>query len=148
MGWLLTQIISRRGPGSLRRTLQLNGWVEGTSNSRGGVPRITFPVDVDGFQVLRMEVGMTLEGFSNRSAFLVAVFESLRRATARPLQLDLIKQYLSAGMLHGYLFAPRPPDSVTLAVSVVEGVICATLSFGERSSSYPDVLSRSRCTFR
>jgi insulysin len=117
IGFVLSQIISRRGPGSLRSFLEKFGWVP--NGSTKGVPRITFPVDVTGFQILRMEIGLTLDGFANRSAVVAAVFESLRTVLSRPLQLDLIKQFLSAGLLHGYLFAPRPPDAVTLAVDAL-----------------------------
>jgi len=114
VGFLLTQIISRRGPGSLCFFLEKFGWAQ--KGGSKGVPRITFPVDVSGFQVLRMEIGLTLDGFANRSAVVSAVFEGIRKVIEKPLQLDLIKQYLAAGLLHGYLFAPRPPDAITLAV--------------------------------
>ena len=114
LGFILTQIISRRGPGSLRLFLEKLGWVPKASSK--GVPKITFPIDVSGFQVLRMEIGLTLDGFGNRSALVSAVFESIRKVIEKPLQLDLIKQYLSAGLLHGYLFAPRPADAITLSV--------------------------------
>ncbi|KAL7538681.1 hypothetical protein ACHAWF_006181 [Thalassiosira exigua] len=114
LGFVLTQMLSRRGPGSLRYFFEKFGWAaKGGSN---GVPRISFPVDTTGFQILRMEIGLTLDGFANRSAVLGAVFESIRKVIETPLQLDLIKQYLAAGLLHGYLFAPRPPDAITLAV--------------------------------
>lgn len=114
VGFVLSQIICRRGPGSLRSLLEDINWAP-TVGSKG-VPRLSFPVDVSGFQVLRMELCLTLEGFSNRSAVVSAVFESLRKVIEKPLQLDLIKQYLSAGLIHGYLLAPRPPDAITLAV--------------------------------
>ena len=114
LGFVLTQIISRRGPGSLRLFLEKLGWVP--KGSSKGIPRISFPVDVSGFQILRMEIGITLDGFSNRSAVVNAVFESIRKVIEQPLQLDLIKQYLTAAVLHGYLLAPRPPDAITLAV--------------------------------
>ena len=114
LGFVLTQIIGRRGPGSLRFFLEKYGWAP--KGGTKGVPRITFPVDVNGFQVMRMEVGLTLEGFSQRSAVVSAVFESIRKDIEKPLPVDLIKQYLAAGLLHGYLFAPRPADAITLAV--------------------------------
>ncbi|KAL9191516.1 hypothetical protein ACHAXT_001222 [Thalassiosira profunda] len=117
LGFVLTQIISRRGPGSLRFFLEKFGWApKGTSR---GVPRISFPVDVSGFQILRMEIGLTLDGFANRSAVISAVFESLRKDIERSLKPELIKQSLAAGLLHGYLFAPRPPDSITMAVDAL-----------------------------
>jgi insulysin len=63
-----------------------------------------------------MELGLTLEGFSNRSAVAAAFFESIRTSIRSDLQLELIKQYLSTAILHGYLFVPRPPDAISLAV--------------------------------
>lgn len=59
LGFLLTQMISRRGPGSLRSFLEKPGWVP---KGGKGVPKITFPVDVSGFQILRLELGLTLDG--------------------------------------------------------------------------------------
>ncbi len=117
VGFILTQIISRRGPGSLRYFLEKFGWASKVGSK--GLPRISFPVDVDGFQILRMEIGLTLDGFSNRSAVLSTVFESLRKVIETQLQLDLIKQYLVAGLIHGFLFAPRPPDAIALAVDAI-----------------------------
>eukprot|EP00571_Detonula_confervacea_P006332 CAMPEP_0172321364 /NCGR_PEP_ID=MMETSP1058-20130122/43172_1 /TAXON_ID=83371 /ORGANISM="Detonula confervacea, Strain CCMP 353" /LENGTH=1014 /DNA_ID=CAMNT_0013036857 /DNA_START=352 /DNA_END=3396 /DNA_ORIENTATION=- len=128
LGWILTQIISRRGPGSLHFFLTKFGWApKGVTK---GIPRITFPVDVSGFQVLRMEMSLTLDGFSNRSAVVSAVFESIRKVIEKPLPLDLIKQYLAAGLLHGYLFAPRPPDAITLAVDSLRFGIGSTTGIG------------------
>jgi insulysin len=114
VGFVLTQIICRRGPGSLRSLLEKLNWAP-TIGSKG-IPKISFPVDVSGFQILRMEICLTLDGFSNRSAVVSAVFDSIRKVIEKPLQLDLIKQYLAAGLIHGYLLAPRPPDAITLAV--------------------------------
>eukprot|EP00804_Cyclotella_cryptica_P024169 CCRYP_019498-RA/>CCRYP_019498-RA protein AED:0.03 eAED:0.03 QI:415/1/1/1/0.66/0.5/4/284/1037 len=118
VGFLVSQIISRRGPGSLRYFLEKFNWVPKGSLTKG-VPRISFPVDVNGFQVLRMEIGLTLDGFANRSAVAAAVFESIRTSISQPLQLDLIKQYISTAWVHGYLFSPRPPDAVSLAVDAL-----------------------------
>lgn len=118
VGFVVSQIISRRGPGSLRSFLEKFNWVPKDSLTKG-VPRISFPVDVDGFQVLRMELGLTLEGFANRSAVVAAVFECIRTSLSSPFQLDLIKQYLSTSWLHGYLLTPRPPDAISLAVDAL-----------------------------
>ncbi|KAL7467233.1 hypothetical protein ACHAXS_007483 [Conticribra weissflogii] len=114
VGFVLSQMIARRGPGSLRYFLDKFGWVP--KGGTRGLPRITFPVDVSGFQVIRVEISLTNEGFSNRSAAIAAVFESIRTILFTPLQRDLIKQYLAAAWLHGYLFAPRAPDAISLAV--------------------------------
>jgi insulysin len=134
VGFVLSQIISRRGPGSLRFFLEKFGWVP--KGSSKGVPRITFPADVDGFQILRMEIGLTFDGFQSRSAVVAAVFEGLRTVITKPLQLDLIKQYLSTGLLHGYLFAPRPPDSVTLAVDALRFGIGGTSGVGNNNFNW------------
>ena len=134
VGFVLSQIISRRGPGSLRFFLEKFGWVP--KGSTKGVPRITFPVDVSGFQILRMEIGLTLDGFQSRSAVVAAVFEGLRTAVSKPLQLDLFKQYLSTGLLHGYLFAPRPPDAVTLAVDALRFGIGGTSGVGNNNFNW------------
>lgn len=118
VGFIVSQIISRRGPGSLRSLLEKFNWVPKNSLTKG-VPRISFPVDVNGFQVLRMELGLTLEGFANRSAVVAAVFETIRTSISKPLQLDLIKQYLSTAWIHGYLLTPRPADAISLAVDAL-----------------------------
>ena len=133
IGFVLSQMISRRGPGSLRFFLEKFGWVPHTTK---GVPRITFPVDVSGFQILRMEIGLTLEGFQSRSAVVAAVFEGLRTILLKPLQLDLIKQYLSTGLLHGYLFAPRPPDAIALAVDALRYGIGGTSGVGNNNFNW------------
>ena len=114
VGFVLTQIISRRGPGSLRFFLEKFGWSPKIGSK--ALPKISIPVDVSGFQILRMEIGLTLDGFSNRSAVVSAVFESIRKILEKPIQLDLMKQYLATGLIHGYLFAGRPPEAVALAV--------------------------------
>jgi insulysin len=50
IGFVLSQILGRRGPGSLYQLLRKRSWIPGGSK---GVPRISFPVDVSGFQVCR-----------------------------------------------------------------------------------------------
>jgi len=114
LGFVLTHMISRRGPGSLRQFLEKLGYVP---RGNKGVPKISFPVDVNGFQILRLEIGgITLDGFANRSALIGTVFESIRKTIEKPLQADLIKEYLVAAQIHGYLFAPRAADAITLSV--------------------------------
>ena len=114
VGFVLTQIISRRGPGSLRFFLEKFGWSPKIGSK--ALPKISIPVDTNGFQILRMEIGLTLDGFSNRSAVVSAVFESIRKILEKPLQFDLMKQYLATGLIHGYLFSGRPPEAVALSV--------------------------------
>lgn len=91
VGFILTQILSRRGPGSLRQMLEKLGWAP---KGNRGVPRFSFPIDQSGFQILRMEIGLSLDGFANRSAVIAAVFESIRTVLSRPLPTALIEQYL------------------------------------------------------
>jgi insulysin len=134
VGFVLSQIIARRGPGSLRFFLEKFGWVP--TGRTTGVPRITFPVDVSGFQILRMEIGLTLDGFSSRSACVAAVFEGLRTVISKPLKLDLIRQFLTTGLLYGYLFAPRPPDAVTLAVDALRFGIGGTSGVGNNNFNW------------
>jgi len=114
LGFVLTQLLSRRGPGSLRQLLWKIGWAPPSGNR--GIPKFTFPIDTSGFQIMRMEITMSLEGFRNRSAMIAAVFESIRTVIAKPLPSELIKQNLAAGILQGYLLAPRPPDAIAIAV--------------------------------
>lgn len=120
VGFIIAQILGRRGPGSLYRFLLRRGWVKGGNKV---VPRISFPVDVSGFQILKMEIGLTVEGFANRSAVIAAIYKSIRDValvsqSVRPFLLprELFVQYLTVATLHGYIFAPRPPDAVELAV--------------------------------
>ena len=122
VGFVVSQILGRQGPESLNAFLLRRGWVQ---PGLKGKPRITFPVDVSGFQVMRLELGLTAEGFANRSALVAAILECIE-ATAKlaspssdqPFLLprELIAQYISTARLHGYILAPRPPDAVELAV--------------------------------
>jgi len=121
VGCIISQILGRRGPGSLSRFLVQLGWVPQGSQ---GVPRITFPVDVSGFQILKLEIGLTQEGFINRSAVVAAIFTSIAsvkqisQSNGSPFLLSLVRmrQYISVATLHGYTLAPRPPDAIELAV--------------------------------
>jgi insulysin len=117
IGFFISQLIDRRGPGSLYMYLLRRSWIpEGNQ----GLPRITFPIDVSGFQLMRLDIALTLEGFANRSAVVAAVYDCLQAV----LQLtggsfnvpdDILKQYVTIARLYGYNIAPRPPDAVELA---------------------------------
>lgn len=120
VGFVVSQIVARRGPGSLFRFLSRRDWVPKGSQ---GLPRITFPVDVSGFQLIKLEIIVTLEGFANRSTIVAAVYDSLKavKRISQPedsflLPKTLLNQYLTVARLHGYVLAPRPPDAVELAV--------------------------------
>jgi insulysin len=122
VGFVVSQIVARRGPGSLYLFLLRRGWVP---KGNQGLPRITFPVDVSGFQIMKLEIQVTLDGFANRSAIVAAVYDSLRavRRISQPeesflLPQSLLNQYLTVARLHGYALAPRPPDAVELATDV------------------------------
>jgi insulysin len=120
VGFIVSQIVARRGPGSLYLFLLRRKWVPKGSQ---GLPRITFPVDVSGFQMMKLEILVTMEGFANRSTIVAAVYDSLKavRRISQPeesflLPKTLLNQYLTVARLHGYVLAPRPPDAVELAV--------------------------------
>ena len=120
VGFVVSQIVARRGPGSLYLFLLRRGWVPKGSQ---GLPRITFPVDVSGFQMMKLEIALTLDGFVNRSAIVAAVYDSLRAVgqICQPeqsflLPQALLNQYMTVGRLFGYALAPRPPDAVEMAI--------------------------------
>ena len=115
IAFCLAQILGRRGPGSLYAFLLRRGWVPPVS---AGVPRITMPVDVSGFQLIKMDMQLTVEGFLQRSAVVAAVYdtlEALRRGTGYSVTRELVTQWASIAKLHGYLLTPRPPDAIELA---------------------------------
>eukprot|EP00536_Pseudo-nitzschia_multiseries_P001453 jgi/Psemu1/3378/gm1.3378_g len=105
IGFVLAEILGRRGPGSLFPV----------APEAKMVPRISFPVDVSGFQLLRLEIVVTLAGFANRSSVVAAVFEYLSCLRANPPSRELVAQYCSVAQLYGYVLAPRPPDAIELA---------------------------------
>jgi insulysin len=115
IAFVLSQILGRRGPGSLYSFLTRRGWIPGGSTS---VPRISIPVEVSGFQILKMEISLTTDGFLNRSNVVAAVYEcieTLRSGFAFVLQREIVAQYASVAKLFGYYLAPRPPDAIELA---------------------------------
>ncbi len=118
IGFVLSQILGRRGPGSLYTLLIRRKWIpEGTQ----GLPRLSFPVDVPGFQILKLELTLTQQGFSSRSSVIAAVYDSinsLQGTVVNPFLLgrELLSEYATVAQLYGYILAPRPPDAVELAV--------------------------------
>lgn len=112
IAFLLSQSLCRRGPGSLYAYLLRRGYVPGGGS---GVPRVVLPVDVSRFQILKLELTLTLEGFANRALVVAAVYDSLA-LLQRGLSRELLAQYATIAKLHAYSLAPRPPDAVELAV--------------------------------
>jgi insulysin len=112
IGFVMAEILGRRGPGSLFTVLKLRNWVPDSSK---GLPRISFPVDVSGFQILRLELTLTLEGFVNRSSVIATVFDCLSRLRSSPPSRPLIAQYCTVAQLYGHVLVPRPPDAIELA---------------------------------
>lgn len=117
IGFILSQILGRRGPGSLFTLLKRRNWIpQGTQ----GLPKISFPVDVPGFQILRLELALTRQGFSSRSSVIAAVYDSINSLQGNPLNpfrlsRELVAEYVTVAQLYGYTLGPRPPDAVELA---------------------------------
>lgn len=115
IAFLLSQVLSRRGPGSLYLFLQRRGWVP---SGNTGLPKVSVPVDVAGFQILRIELSMTREGLLNRSAIVAAFYDSLatlRKGSTFTIPRELLDQYVAIAKLNSYVLAPRAPDAVELA---------------------------------
>ena len=113
MAFLLSQTLGRKGTGSLYLFLLRRGWI-----ASGSVPRFTVPVDVSGFQLLKLELRLTLDGFLNRSAVVVAILDSLdalRVGTSFAVPRVVVTSWASVAKLFGYTLANRPPDVIELA---------------------------------
>ena len=122
VAFVVAQLLGRQGPESLSAFLLRRQWVP---PGLKGKPRITFPCDVSGFQVMQLELKLTKDGFNNRSAVIAAILGCIESTaklsqptSTQPFLLprELIAQYASTARLHGYTLAPRPPDAVELAV--------------------------------
>jgi insulysin len=120
IGFVLSQILGRRGPGSLYTLLKQRSWIPDGSQ---GLPRISFPVDVSGFQMLKLDLSLTIQGFSSRSAVIAAVYDSINSLQSSPLSTGsfllrrvLIAEYATVAQLYGHVLTPRPPDAVELAL--------------------------------
>lgn len=113
VAFVVCQFLCRRGPGSLYQYLRNRQWVVD-----GGIPKISVPVDVSGFQLLKLELNLTPEGFANRSRVITAVRDSLdtlRVGDSFVIERQLMVQYSCIAKLFGYSLAPRPPDAIELA---------------------------------
>lgn len=115
IGFVISQVLDRRGPGSLYTLLKRRGWIPDNSQ---GLPRVSFPVDVSGFQLLKLEFTLTLEGFVSRSAVIAAVYDGINALQTKSpsfLSRQLIAQYMTVAQLYGSVIAPRPSDAIELA---------------------------------
>jgi len=118
VGFVLSQILGRRGPGSLYYILYRRKWVP---PGLQGLPRITFPVDVSGFQLMKLDIVLTLEGFANRASVVSDVYRSINSVfsgapTNRFLvSRQILTQYAVVAELHGYVLAARAPDAIEIA---------------------------------
>ena len=113
VAFVVCQVLARRGPGSLYQYLRNRQWV-----SDGAIPKVTVPVDVSGFQILKLELTLTQDGFVNRSRVAMAVYESintLQRGGSFVIPRELMAQYASIAKMFGYSLAPRPPDAIELS---------------------------------
>lgn len=114
IAFVLSQILCRRGPGSLYFFLLRRGWIRSGPN---GFPKVAIPLDVSGFQLLRLEIPITLEGFVNRSAIVAALYDAIATVLNKTnLSRSLLAQYATTAKLHGQILASRAPDAVELAV--------------------------------
>lgn len=98
--------------------MKRRGWIPDTNID--SLPRFSVPVDVSGFQILKLELSLTKDGFANRSEIVNAVYTSIgtlqsQRGGGFQLPRDILLQYASVAKLFGYHLAPRPPDAVELA---------------------------------
>ena len=101
---------------------------------------INLAINVSGFQMLKMSLTLTPDGFLNRSKVVAAVYEcieTMRNEGSNPgndesfsVSDEIISQYAIMAKLFGYTQAPRPPDAVELAIdSINYGV--ETVQFGK-----------------
>jgi len=119
IAFVLNQVLGRRGPGSLYLFLRKRGWIQNKSST---LPlQIKVPTNVSGFQLLRLELSLTIEGFLNRSRIVAAIYDSID-AIRNPgtdlfvIPREIMAQYATTAKLFGYILAPRPPDAVELAM--------------------------------
>lgn len=118
IGFVLSQILGRRGPGSLYYILYRRGYLPPGNQ---GVPRISLPTDISGFQLLKLDISLTYEGFVNRAVVAGCVLKAINSVfsgssmTRFLASRQILSQYAVVAQLHGYILAPRPPDNVELA---------------------------------
>jgi len=118
IAFVLNQIFGRRGPGSLYIFLRGQGWIQ---NGPTLPLQVKVPINVSGFQILKLELALTLDGFLNRSKVVAAIYdyiEVLRTPGTKSFVIPrgIMAQYATTAKLFGYILAPRPPDAVELAI--------------------------------
>lgn len=118
MAFLLSQIFCRRGPGSFYFFLIRRGWAPVGSV---GVPKFSVPVEVSGFQMLKLDIPLTIAGFVNRALVVAAVYDYLdflKRGETFSVSRELVTQWATMAKLFGYTLANRPPDPIELTQDV------------------------------
>ena len=115
IAFILNQIFGRRGYGSLYFFLRQRGWIISSSSVP---PQIKVPVNVSGFQLLRLELPLTYEGFLNRTSVIEAVYklvDTLAVSSSYEIPKEILMQYSVIAKLYGFLLTPRPSDAIELA---------------------------------
>lgn len=115
IAFILNQIFGRRGYGSLYFFLRQRGWIISSSSVP---PQIKVPVNVSGFQLLRLELPLTYEGFLNRASVIEAVYklvDTLAVSSSYEIPKEILIQYSVIAKLYGFLLTPRPSDAIELA---------------------------------
>lgn len=117
IAFVLNQILGRRGPGSLNLFLRQQGWIQ---NSSAIPPRVSVDLNVSGFQILKLEMSLTFQGFLDRCQVVAAVYHSIdalrNPAFGFVIPREIMAQYATTAKLFGYTLTPRPSDAVELAV--------------------------------
>lgn len=122
VAFCLAQTLGRKGSGSLESYLVKRSWVP--SSSSNGLLRVSIPVDVSEFQLVRMELGLTTEGVRNRANVVAAVYAAIdalkqRDGTYR-VPREVIRQYMMTAKIHASLLAVRPSDAVEMAMDSLQ----------------------------
>jgi insulysin len=143
VAFVMSQALCRRGPGSLYSFLKRRGWV---ANGTANIPRVSVPVDVSLFQIIKLDLSLTTEGVANRAGVLAAVYDCLKasfQTTPQSLARNMYEQYATLAKLHGYILAPRPPDAVELGMDAqVYGVDAVSKGDWYRFPSDPQSLQQ------
>jgi insulysin len=144
--FVLNQILGRRGQGSLYEKFCNEGWIERRSVVPLQVSVREFKdvefdflqfllislisillyhhlaINVSGFQILRIELNLTKEGFTNRMKVKEAIYETFDTMLNLPdnISKEFLARCATTAELYGYLLTPRPPDAVELAFDCID----------------------------